>query len=81
MREQHYDLILMDMQMPIKDGLTATREIRSFNREVPIVAMTANAFKEDVERCIGAGMNDHLGKPLDNNKFMKVLRHYLLDIP
>jgi signal transduction histidine kinase/CheY-like chemotaxis protein len=79
--ENAYDLILMDMQMPVMDGLTATREIRKFNAEVPIVAMTANAFQEDADRCIEAGMNGHLGKPLDSEKFTRVLRHYLLGTP
>ncbi|MDR0991467.1 MAG: response regulator [Ruminococcus sp.] len=78
--ENHYDLILMDMQMPVMDGLTATREIRKFNTETPIIAMTANAFKEDADRCIEAGMNGHIGKPLDTDKFIKVLRRYLLGI-
>jgi CheY-like chemotaxis protein len=69
----------MDVQMPIMDGLTATREIRSFNSEIPIVAMTANAFQEDADRSIAAGMNEHISKPIDSDKFMHVLRHYLLD--
>ena len=61
-----YDAILMDLQMPVKDGLTATREIRASNHEqaetIPIIAMTANAFEEDVKRCFNAGMNAHLAK-------------------
>ncbi len=66
---EKYDIILMDIQMPVMDGLTATRLIRSCGRAgaetIPIVAMTANAFKEDVDACRAAGMNDHAGKPVD----------------
>jgi CheY-like chemotaxis protein len=82
-REQgkHYDLILMDMQMPVMDGLTATREIRLFDKNTPIIAMTANAFKEDADACIAAGMNAHISKPLDNDVFMRILSEYLTDVP
>jgi signal transduction histidine kinase/CheY-like chemotaxis protein len=72
-----YDLILMDMQMPVMDGLTATKEIRKINGEVPIIAMTANAFREDAERCFAAGMNDHISKPIDATLFIRVLSNYL----
>jgi CheY-like chemotaxis protein len=72
-----YSLILMDMQMPVMDGLTATREIRKFNKDIPIIAMTANAFKEDAEACIAAGMNAHVAKPIDSDSFMALLTDYL----
>ena len=79
---EKYDLILMDMQMPEIDGLEATRLIRKFesanvSKPIPIIAMTANVFKEDVQKCVEAGMNDHIGKPLDFDEVMKKLNHYL----
>ena len=67
--ENHFDAILMDMRMPVMDGLAATRAIRSLDRPdaktIPIIALTANAFEEDVQQCIQAGMNAHLSKPVD----------------
>jgi CheY-like chemotaxis protein len=76
-----YDIVLMDMQMPTMDGLEATRRIRTLPavwcKQIPIIAMTANVFKADVERCIAAGMNDHIGKPIDLNIVHAKLRSYL----
>lgn len=75
-----FDCILMDVMMPIMDGLEATRQIRAMNRAdagiVPIIAMTANAFVEDVEKALKAGMNQHLAKPLDMNRLLQVLTAY-----
>ncbi len=77
----HYDLILMDIQMPRMDGYTATRQIRSINdRElasIPIIAMTANAFAEDRQNAIEAGMNEHIAKPIDVPKLISVLQQML----
>jgi CheY-like chemotaxis protein len=75
-----YDLILMDIHMPLMDGFTAARRIRSLEKgagHVPIIAMTANVFKEDVEKCLAAGMDDHLPKPMDYDLTMKKIEHIL----
>jgi signal transduction histidine kinase/CheY-like chemotaxis protein len=78
---ERYDMIFMDVQMPKMDGYEATRCIRALDtpqaREVPIVAMTANVFREDIERCLAAGMNDHVGKPLDPEAVLQKLHKYL----
>ena len=75
-----FDLILMDIMMPLVDGLEATRRIRALPRSdaaaIPIVAMTANVFDDDIEECIRAGMNKHLSKPLDCEKLLRVLSVY-----
>jgi CheY-like chemotaxis protein len=76
-----YDLILMDVQMPVMDGLEATRQIRSLRddyfKNVPIIAMTANAFEEDRKAALDAGMNEHIAKPIDVDKLKKVLHKFL----
>jgi len=84
-----YDMIFMDIQMPEMDGYEATRRIRAIEAErnsaergnsrkpVPIVAMSANVFREDIEQCLEAGMNDHIGKPLNFNTVMEKLSAYL----
>ena len=74
------DVVLMDIQMPVMDGYTATREIRQLAdkelADIPIIAMTANVFDEDKTKAAEAGMNGHLGKPIDIGALVTVLRKY-----
>jgi signal transduction histidine kinase/ActR/RegA family two-component response regulator len=79
-----YSAILMDIQMPEVDGFEATRHIRNLEKErgltpeaIPIIAMTANVFKEDIEKCLAAGMNDHLGKPIEIKEVIRKLKLHL----
>ena len=78
---EKYHIILMDIQMPEMDGYEATERIRALDlpqaKNIPIVAMTANVFREDIEHCLAAGMNDHVGKPLDFIELMEKLKKYL----
>ncbi|MDR2604313.1 MAG: response regulator [Desulfovibrio sp.] len=80
-----FDIILMDINMPEMDGYEATRRIRALDRPeaatIPIVAMTANTFREDVESCLSAGMNDHIAKPIDTDALFDVLQKYLPGVP
>jgi CheY-like chemotaxis protein len=76
-----FDLVLMDIQMPVMDGYEATRAIRAFDRDytkkVPIIAMTANAFAEDVMQAKNAGMNAHIAKPFDVNSLAEILKKWI----
>ncbi|GHV96072.1 hypothetical protein AGMMS50293_23920 [Spirochaetia bacterium] len=78
---QKYSMIFMDIQMPEMDGYEATRRIRALGtpeaKKIPIIAMTANVFREDIENCLSAGMDDHVGKPLDFEEVLEKLRKYL----
>ena len=78
-----YDMIIMDVQMPEMDGYQATRAIRALDigncKTIPIIAMSANVFKDDVDKCLASGMNDHLPKPIDVEKVTEKIRQYLGD--
>lgn len=78
---EDYDMIFMDVQMPKMDGLDTTRQIRALDnawaKEIPIVAMTANVFKEDIEKCLSVGMNDHVGKPINLDEVLEKMQEYL----
>ena len=79
----YYDAILMDMRMPEMDGLTASKTIRAMNRadakEIPIIALTANAFDEDVQRIMQAGLNAHLSKPVEPDALYETLESLIKD--
>ncbi|MBO9546422.1 ATP-binding protein [Caulobacter sp.] len=80
MRQGQFDLVLMDVQMPVMDGLTATREIRAMEgargAATPIVAMTANVLPEQIATCLAAGMDDHLGKPINPTKLLETVARW-----
>ena len=80
-----YDLILMDVMMPVLDGLEATRRIRASGRAdaetVPILAMTANAFSDDVTDCLAAGMNEHITKPINGDALISKIECYMAEKP
>jgi len=75
--QNKYDLILMDLQMPILDGYEATKIIRETDKKIPIIALTANAMKEDVEKTKAVGMNEHLNKPIEVDKLYETILKYL----
>ena len=76
--QETFDLVLMDMQMPVMDGVTATQSIRASGvSEVPIIAMTANVMESDVKKCLDAGMNDHIAKPIDPTEMYRTLAKWL----
>lgn len=77
----YYDVVLMDIRMPVMNGYDAAKAIRAMDRSdavLPIIAMTADAFSEDIQRCMECGMNEHVAKPIDVNKLMKLLKQYLI---
>ena len=76
-KRHDYELILMDIHMPVMNGYEATMIIRDMDPNIPIIALTANAMKEDVERTTAAGMNEHINKPIDVNKLYETLLEYI----
>jgi PAS domain S-box-containing protein len=76
-KQGFYELILMDIQMPIMDGYEATKIIREIDKNIPIIALSANALKDDAKKSISAGMNDHLNKPIDAEKLFGTLLRYI----
>jgi HPt (histidine-containing phosphotransfer) domain-containing protein len=81
LREEHFDVVLMDWQMPDMDGLEATRHLRAgacgeLNRAVPVIALTANAFAEDRNACLAAGMNDFLSKPVQAQTLLQCVQRW-----
>ena len=73
-RKGSYDLVLMDLQLPVMNGLDAAREIRRLPRgwNIPIIAVTANAYDDDRQRCLAAGMNDYLAKPFTSSSLLAI---------
>jgi len=77
MTEQAFDIVLMDMQMPVMDGVQATREIRKRNIMQPVIALTANSMQEDIDKCLNAGCNDFISKPIDRVRFYSIISKHL----
>ena len=79
--DHYYDLIFMDIQMPVMNGYEATRAIRSLDKEyaknIPIIAMTANVFQDDIMKAIESGMNEHVTKPVDMKLVCRILQKWL----
>jgi PAS domain S-box-containing protein len=76
-KEDNYFAILMDLQMPVLNGYEATRKIRKFDKSTPIIAISANSYKEDINKALNSGMNEHLKKPIDQNELFKTLLKYV----
>ena len=77
-QSNRYDMVFMDMEMPGKNGYEATRELRSMGVQTPVVALTAHALKTDRAKCLAAGCNDYLPKPIDRAELLRILQGYLV---
>ncbi|MGD0711152.1 MAG: response regulator [Bacteroidales bacterium] len=77
LRKEHFDVVLMDISMPDMDGYQATQLIREFNKEIPIIAITANAIEGFREKCINCGMNDYISKPFRKGELFAIIEKYL----
>ena len=78
--EGYFDAILMDIRMPVMTGYDAAVAIRSLkrtDRKLPIIAMTADAFSDDIQRCLDCGMNEHIAKPIDVDQVLEILENYI----
>ena len=74
----NFDVILMDLQMPVKDGFEATAELRKKSFQRPIIALTAHTMKGDRERCLKSGFNEHVGKPIDKQLLIKTIANLVM---
>ena len=77
MKNDEISLVVMDIKMPIMDGLEATRQIRKFKKDLPIIAQTAYAMAEDRENCLVAGCNDYISKPIDITEFLEKINNFI----
>jgi CheY-like chemotaxis protein len=77
-KAEDFDLVLMDVQMPVMNGYESTAAIRALGMSLPIIGLTANVYKEDIEKCLESGMNAHLGKPFTELELFNVLKRWLV---
>ena len=77
-QDSSVDLVLMDIKMPKMNGLDATRKIRSFNLQIPVIAQTAYAMVEDIEKCLGAGCTEYLTKPISSKVLLNMIDQYIV---
>ena len=73
----NYDVILMDLRMPVMDGFEAARKIREIDQEIPIIALSANAYEDDKKKALQAGMNDHIEKPINQKQLIQTIIQYI----
>ena len=77
-KANEYDIILMDIRMPVMDGIEASKQIRRFNQSIPIIAVSANAFVDDVNKSVSAGMNAHIAKPINRNELLATINRFIV---